>query len=363
MAMRFKFSQILVLFVTSCLLFGVAAPAQTRKTEEKGESKPTRAFHWLELKSTVNGQVLGTSRLGKLNLTYEMEREADVERETVQVDSQTVKTVERVYRRDANGRRKLQELTEVERRTFPDGRVEAVQTKSKVDVNGRMQVWRLQRQETRSLGQDSWETTSSVLKPGVTGNLTTVYKIRQTERKGNDNVVRVERVVEEPDLNNRWNVVEQRSATIQENEDETIQQETVYERSPFGELSLKSQVSSIEWEDEAGGVHRTIDTYKPNSSGKMDVVERIELSEVTLSDGSKQSVQELQTRSSPNGGLQVVERVARDLSKSRSGDTVEDIRIERRDVYGKMSPAEDFSRTQTEKETGPGKKSFTSKPN
>ena len=361
--MRFKFSQILVLFVTPCLLLGEATLVQTGKAEEKGKTKSAQAFHWLELKSTVNGQVLGTSELGRLDLTNQMERGADVERETVQVDSQTVKTVERVYRRDANGRRKLEDVTEVELRNFPDGRVEAVQTRATVDVNGRMQVWRQQRQETRSLGQDDWETTSSVLKPGPTGNLTTVYKIRQTERKGTDDVVRVERAVEEPDLNNRWNVVEQRSATIQENEGETVQQETVYEKSPFGELSLRSQVSSIEWKDEDGGVHRTIDTYQPNSRGKMDVVERIELSEVTLRDGTKQSVQELQTRSSPNGGLQVVERVAQDLSKSRSGDTVKNIRIERRDVYGKMSPAEEFRRTQTEKETGPGKKSFTSKPN
>ncbi len=361
--MRFKFSQILVLFVTPCLLLGEAALIQAGKAEEKEESKPGQAFHWLELKSTLNGQVLGTSELGRLNLTNQIDRGAEVERETVQVDSQTVKTVERVYRPDANGRRKLQDVTEVELRTFPDGRVEAVQTRSKVDVNGRMQVWRQQRQETRSLGQDNWETTSSVLKPGPTGNLTTVYRTRQTERKGTDNVVRVERIVEEPDLNSRWSVVEQRSATIQENEGETIQQETVYEMSPFGELSLKSQISSIEWKDEDGGVHRTIDTYQPNSRGKMDVVERIELSEVTLRDGTKQSVQELQTRSSPNGSLQVVERVAQDLSKSRTGDTIENIRIERRDVYGKMSPAEEFRRAQTEKETGPGKKSFTSKPN
>jgi len=58
-----------------------------------------------------------------------------------------------------------------------------------------------------------------------------------------------------------------------------------------------------------------------------------------------------------------VQRVAQDLSKSRNGDTVQAIRIERLDVYGKMSPTEQIRRTQTEKETGPGKKSFTSKPN
>jgi hypothetical protein len=363
MAMRFKFLQIIILFATPCLLLGEAVLAQTSKAEEKEESKPAQAFHWLERDSTVNGQVLGTSQLGKLDLTDEVARGTDVERETVQVDSQTIKTVERMYRRDANGRRKLENLTEVELRTFPDGRAEAVQTQSTVDLNGRMQAWRQQRQETRSLGQDDWETTSNVLKPGPNGKLVTVYRIRQTERKGDDNVVRVERAVEETDLNSRWNVVEQRSATIQEKGGETIQQETVYEKSAFGKLALRSQISSIEWKDEDGGVHRTIDTYQPNSRGKMDVVERIEVSEVTLSDGSKQSVQELQTRSSANGSLQLVQRVAQDLSKSRNGDTVQDIRIERLDVYGKMSPTEQIRRTQTEKETGPGKKSFTSKPN
>jgi len=361
--MRSKFLQTIVLFVTPCLLLGEAALAQTGKTETEGKSKSAQAFHWLERDSTVNGQVLGISELGKLDLTDDVERGTDVERETVQVDSQTVKTVERVYRRDANGRRRLENVTEVELRTFPDGRAEAVQTKSTVDLNGRMQVWRQQRQETRSLGQDDWETTSSVMKPGPNGKLTPVYRIRQTERKGDDNVVRVERAVEETDLNSRWNVIEQRSATIQEKEGETVQQETVYEKSAFGELALRSQISSIEWKDEDGGVHRTIDTYQPNSRGKMDVVERIELSEMTLKDGSKQNVQELHTRSSANGSLQVVERVAQDLSKSRSGDTVENIRIERLDVYGKMSPTEQIRRTKTEKETGPGKKTFTSKSN
>jgi hypothetical protein len=226
-----------------------------------------------------------------------------------------------------------------------------------------MQVWRQQQQETRNLGQDNWETTSSVLKPGPTGKLQPVYKIRQTERKSSDDIVRVDRVVEESDLNSRWNVIEQRSATIQEKEGETVQQETIYEKTAFGELALRSQLSSIEWVDEDGEVHRTIDTYQPDSNGKMDVVQRIELSEATLRDGSKQTVQELQTRSAANGSLQVVERIARDLSKPRGGGTAEEIRVERRDVYGKLSPAEEFRRSQTEKETGPGKKSFTSKPN
>ena len=361
--MRFKFLQILVLFVAPCLLLEAGALAQTGKAEQEDESKANAAFHWLDLNTGVNGQVLGPSQLGRLNLTYEMERDADVERETVQVDSKTVKTVERVYRRDANGRRTLQAINEVEHTTFPDGRMEAVQTKSTVDLNGRMQVWRQQRQETRNLGQDDWETTSSVLKPGPTGRLQPVYKIRQTERKGSDDIVRVDRVVEESDLNSRWNVIEQRSATIQEKEAETVQQETIYEKNAFGELALRSQVASIQWTDEDGTVHRTIDTYQPDSRGRMDVVERIELSEVTLRDGGKQTVQELQTRSAANGSLQVVERIARDLSKPRGGGTAEEIRIERRNVEGRLSAAEQFRRTQTEKDTGSGKKTFTSKPN
>lgn len=360
--MRFKFSKIPVLSAACCLFFGAMISGQRSEAGDEQESKSQRAFHWLELKSSVNGQALGSSRLGRLNLDYALERDVEVERETIQVDSQTVRTIERAYRRDANGRRQLQDVTEVEQRTFSDGRVEAVQTKSTIDVNGRMQVWRQQRQETRNLGDDRWETSSTVLKPGTDGRLETVYRIQQTEHRDADDVVRMERVVEEQDLNNRWNVIEQRSATVEERAEETIQQETVYERGPFGELSLKSQVSSIEWQDKDGGIHRTIDTYQPDSRGEMELVERIELKEVTLDNGNKQSIQELQTRSSAQGELQVVERIAQDLTRARTGDTVENVTIERRDVYGKISIAENISRTRTEEESGPGKKTFTSKP-
>ena len=66
--------------------------------------------------------------------------DSETEKETVRVNDTTTRTVVRTYRWDANGQRKLAQVTEEEARTSASGDAQAVRTTSSSDVNGNLQV-------------------------------------------------------------------------------------------------------------------------------------------------------------------------------------------------------------------------------
>ncbi len=68
-------------------------------------------------------------------------------KETVKVDANTTRTVERTFGRDSDGRKTLVQVTEEEKRTLPGGEVKVVRTTSDPDANGALQT--VQRETSR----------------------------------------------------------------------------------------------------------------------------------------------------------------------------------------------------------------------
>jgi hypothetical protein len=100
------------------------------------------------------------------------------EKETVQVNATTTRTVVRTYRWDGNGRRKLAQVTEEEARSTASGDAQAVRTTSSADVNGNLRVVQRETADTKKTSPDAQETKTTVYLADGNGGFTTS---RQTQ--------------------------------------------------------------------------------------------------------------------------------------------------------------------------------------
>ena len=82
-------------------------------------------------------------------------------RKRSKVDANTVRTIERAYGRDSDGRKTLVQVNEEERRTFPGGVTKTVRTTSNPDANGGLQVVQRETQDARQIGPNVQETKST----------------------------------------------------------------------------------------------------------------------------------------------------------------------------------------------------------
>ena len=85
----------------------------------------------------------------------------DLQKETVKVDANTVRTIERAYGRDSDGRKTLVQVNEEEKRTLPGGVTKTVRTTSNPDANGSLQVVQREIQDTRQINPNVEETKST----------------------------------------------------------------------------------------------------------------------------------------------------------------------------------------------------------
>src|SRR5216683_5278901 len=74
----------------------------------------------------------------------------DIEKESVQVNGTTVRTIERTFARDASGQRILTQVTEEEKQSLTAGDEKVVRTTSDADLDGHLQVVRREVTDTRN---------------------------------------------------------------------------------------------------------------------------------------------------------------------------------------------------------------------
>lgn len=88
--------------------------------------------------------------------------DSDAEKETVRVNATTTRTVERTYKWDANGQRKLALVTEEEAQTSVSGDTQVIRTTSSSDANGKLQVVQREVANTKKTSPDAQETNTTV---------------------------------------------------------------------------------------------------------------------------------------------------------------------------------------------------------
>ncbi len=249
----------------------------------------------------------------------------DVQKETVKVDANTVRTIERSFGRDADGRKTLVQVTEEEKRSLPGGEVKVTRLTSDPDGNGALKLVQREVQDVRQISHTVQETKSTLLTPSLNGGLTVSMQTTERETKTSDHNVEFRKATLLPDSNGNWQVNEVREGTIKDDGKNRTKEESVLRPGTDGNLSVVARTVSKESQNAAGEKRATVETYASDPGSRMDGL-RLEQRVVTVrrqgDDGVQSTDQQVEQRNpgQPNDGLRVTEQ-AIDIVRPGTGGT------------------------------------------
>ena len=251
--------------------------------------------------------------------------DSDTERETIKVDDTTTRTVERTYKWDADGQRKLALVTEEEAQTSANGDTQVTRTLSSSDVDGRLLVVQRDVANTKKTSPDAQETKTAVYFSDGNGGFTMSRQTQELQTRGPDNTVEVKKTTLLPDGNGNWAVGEVRNKTIQEDGKKRNTEEQVSRPDLDGRLSEQSRTVLQETQTGSGESSSTVDTYStvvPGEAGdgKLHLNQRVTTVQKKDTDGNTTEAQIEQPKpGNPNSGLQVSAKTKYTVHYAASG--------------------------------------------
>lgn len=310
------------LMVSLILVFGLAICARAQNTKPSNTDESWTATNQTSIENTNPLRTM-ESHFKSGNRSVDKQRtevlgpdgayrpESDTETEAIQVDASTTRTVVRTYKWDANGQRRLLELTEQETKGSASGNAQAVRTTSNVDVNGNLQLVQREVADTKKTSSDAQETRTMVYRGDGNGGLTPSRQIREVQKRSSDNGVEVKKTTLVPGANGTWEVGEVREKTIREEGRNRTSEESVSRPDSEGRLSEVSRTVGEETENAAGEKTNTVETYSKEVSGvvddgKLHLEQQVKTVQKSDSD-RKMTEQEVERPNpgNPNDGLQV----------------------------------------------------------
>jgi hypothetical protein len=272
-----------------------------------------------------------------LNGRYQPDYETD--KETIQVDATTTRTVEHIYRWDVNGQRNLLQVTEVEARSSAGGDAQVVRTTSNSDGNGSLQVVQREIADTRETSPDAQETKTTIYLPDVNGGLTPHVQTQELQTRSADHRVEVKKTMLHPDSRGNWEVSAVKESTVKEDGNGRTSEERVSRPDSDGGLSEVSRTTGEDTVTSAGEKTKTSETYStyvPGVAPDGSLYLNLRVATVQKTDsGGKTTEQQVKQPNpdDPNGGLQANTRTKYIVRYDASG-TQQTKTIQVRDING-----------------------------
>jgi hypothetical protein len=319
---------------------GDADKSWTATTESQSDNvNPTRTT---ESHTRTGNRTLDSQSVQRRGPDGHFEPYQDIEKETVKVDTTTVRTTTRAFARDADGAKILVQTTEEERRISPGGDSSVVRSVSNPDSNGKLQLVQRQIEETKKISKDVEDTKTTVMLPSVNGGLAPAMKVEERRTLGANNTVESQKTTLRPDGAGNWQVDERRQATIRQEGKNRSTDERVSRPDSEGKLGEVSRTVSKESESASGEKRNTVETYSldvPGSSrdGSLHLVERSTTSQRTNSTGQQTTEQQVEQPNpgDPGSGLQVI-TLTTDTVRPGSSGAQATRTIQARDANGSL---------------------------
>ncbi len=312
----------------------------TKTTESHTDNtNPTRTTesHKQSAKGTLDNQTV--ERLGA---DGHYEPYYDIEKESVQVNGTTIRTIERTFARDASGQKILTQVTEEEKQTLQAGDEKVVRTTSNADLDGHLQVAQREVTNTKKISPEVQEKNTTVFLSDGQGGMAASMQIQQREKRSSDHTVKVQASTLLPDGSGNWQVHERKESTIKEDGKERTTEEQVLRPGADGKLASVSRTVGKESETAVGEKKNTVETYSPEVSGSADgnlhLSQRVTVVKRAGSDGAQAIEKRLEQLNpvDPGAGLQVSTKTLDIVQPSTSG-TRETRTVEARDVSGSFT--------------------------
>jgi hypothetical protein len=274
-----RLGRVLLLAIATYFCSGVKLLAQTsalRTTDDvnkpwtattdlnRDNVNPTRITesHSHNENRTVDTQAIQIRGLDGYLVPYQ-----EIERESLQVDASTVRTITRTFGRDANGAKTLVQVTEEEKHTQPSGDSAIARITSNPDVNGKLQPVQREIVETKRIGKDLDEMQSTAMIASINGGLGAVMKTDELRSLGNDEPSKSEKSTLLLDGNGNWQLNELRQTSVtQEGENRRVD-ERVSRLDAENKLREVSRAVSSESESASGEKRNTVETYSVDVPG------------------------------------------------------------------------------------------------
>ncbi len=289
---------------------GDATNSWTATTESQSANvNPTRT---IESHTQSGNRTLDKQSLQRRGSDGQFEPYQDVEKETVQLDATSVRTITRTFGRDANGAKTLVQVTEEEKHTLPGGDSNVTRTISNPDGNGKFQLIQRETKETKRTSADVEETKTTMMLPSANGDLAPAMKVQERRQRRANDTVESQQTTLLPDGAGNWQVSEIRQATSRQEGKGGSTEERISRRDAEGKLGEVSRSASNETESASGERRDTFETFSVNvpgsvSDGSLHLVERATIVQRTSSTGQQSTEQQVEQPSpgDPGSSLRV----------------------------------------------------------
>jgi len=308
------FAQSLVAQTSPAIATDQPDKSWTATTDSKSDNLlPTRLpVRIVESHSQEGERTLDKRSVEILGTDGHFEPYQDIERETLQVDATTVRTVTRTFSQDVNGKKALVQVTEEVKHMLPGDDSNMARVTYNPDVNGKLQPVQREIVESKKIGKDSEETKRTVMLTSTNGGLAPAFKTREVRKAGDNNTAETEKTTWLPDVNGKWQVSEIRQNVATPEANGRRIEETVFRPDAEGKLSQISRVVSHEFESTSGDKRSSVETYSIDvpgtpQDGRLHLVERKNSLSHSSSAGEEKTEQRVEqiNPGDPNRGLRV----------------------------------------------------------
>lgn len=332
-----------------CFLFAAAALAQTSPADNAWKS--SSEFHGDNLNSTrtitrhshSGNRTVDEQSIQVRGLNGDFQLYQDTEKETLEVDANTTRTITRSFARDANGAKTLVQITEEEKHKRPSGESEVTRAISNVDVNGNVQVVRRETEETRKIGKDVEETQTTVMRADVNGGFSPVTRVQERRQRTDKDTIETKKTELVPDGAGNWHVNEVREITSKQEGKASSVVERVSRPDVEGKLGESSRIITNESESGSGEKRRTVETYSLDllgytRDGNLHLVKRATTEQRSNNAGAEtvEEVVEQLNPADPTHGLRVT-AITTDALRSGSSGAENTRTVEVRDINGNVN--------------------------
>jgi hypothetical protein len=305
-----------------------------------GYTVPTRS----DTKVTVSGdKKTETQSTQRQSINGGYETYQDTQKQTIKVDANTTRVVEKRYGRAPDGSKTLLQVIEEETHSSPTGQ-SVTRTVSNPDLNGSLSVTRREVEKTTRSGSDKQEKTTTLMLPDANGGLSPTLKTHEVDKlDAKGNVTEFNKTVSAPQGNGAWQATESTKGTLKRDGDQVTREELVYRPNTDGKLALAERKVTKETKDANGEQRRVQETYSnmvggaaPTDDGNLRLDKRV--TEVQRLDASGKQVREQQVEqrspAAPSGSLQTTQKTIDIVRPAGQGITKESRTIQSSDGNG-----------------------------
>jgi hypothetical protein len=265
----------------------------------------------------------------------------DIEKERLQVDAMTTRTVTSTFGR-VNGAKTLVQVTDEERHAGPSGESIVVRITSNPDVNGKLQEVQREIVETQTIGKDLEETQSTASIANINGGLAPVLKTDELRRRGETGNFESQENTLLLDGNGDWQLNEMRQSSIRKEGKERRTEQQVTRLDAENNLREVSRIVSTESEGAAGQKRDTVEAYSGDVAGvtpdgSLHLVERTTITRWTNPTGEQITDTQVEQPDpgNPDSGLRVSVLINDRVQPGPSGEQAT-YTIEMRDPNGNI---------------------------